>query len=575
MNRVAVYALVIALLLTTFVSPVLSSDEVEHAYKRIAVIIVPGLSYNDVIKYYSNSSIIDLNKSSILEVEPFPPYTSLYYELSIVNGISWDLKQGIPLANKTLLVPGENKTYEPWVIVNQSIVDYAWGQWKTVFIGIHGIDVKRINNTVNFDYNITYKQIPPALFTLKINSSTKWDLINGTIYLFAENNTLKLKIDNETSDIKDNVSSIITLNITNSKYLEPGLYDIKFYVFKINNETYKLVTLGTIRRDQVFSANTIGFDKPITPHIPAGLMNDLTKEEFLFLARELTKFYKDIVSHVFTETGLTQTVLINYPLIEEAERILVSSNDGEFNNNLTSIIYKGLEDLVETIYNHLGKDETLVVLFSPYTYTKANDTLIDIEASSIITPGIVKYNDTLVDALLNNNIEFSIKTINGEKIILIDSDKVSFNKIVYGNGVLVLVNIDKKSIVETIDSNTVLGYIMSLSNVLGYGGVSLLEKYHSLSVEYNKLKTDYDILNATAEDLKRQINDLNKELGDVRADYENLTSKLAELEKELEAEKQKTSSLTTFLTAGMASIVVIAVIYGLIVRSIAKGGRSK
>lgn len=573
MNRIFVYILLAVVATSLYTTPISAGGS--HEFKRIAIVLVPGLSEEDVLRQFINSSTINISVSPVFKVEPEPPYVSLYYELSIVNGVFWNLSRGVPLSGNKLLLLSENKTVEAWKTVNQSIIDYAWARWKTAFIGVHGVDISSINNTVNFGYNTSHSWIPPAVFRLKINSSTYWGFVKENISLVEENKTLKLVVGNETSIVKGNETSIVTLNITGINSLEPGLYDLKFYVFPVDNESYKVVTLGTIKRDLIFSKNIIGFTKPLTPYLPKELIGNLTMKELLFIVRENIKFYQELINHVLTRTGLVQAVITYYPLVEEAKEISIKLGDKGFARNITSVVYSGVETIVKTLYSHLGKDETLVVLFSPYSLTRSENTTIAYKGSAVITPGIIKYREFLVKELVDNNITFSLTNINGKKIILVKDPRVSYNGISYGDGVLVLVNIGEENIIKVVDAYTALGYIMSISSVLGYGGVTLFNKYHDLSIEYSKLESRYNELNATVNNLKKQVSELSKELGDVKADKENLTSRIAELENELKVEKQRASSLTMFLTAGMVSIIVIAVMYGFIMRSLVKRVHSK
>ena len=564
-------AIMAMILMVMFPVPLFSETMDVHGFKRVAIILVPGISYNDLLMHYSNSTVLDLNKSSITLVYPSPPYNSLYYELSIVNGAFWDLEKGVPLSNNTILVFRNNTAVieYPWMVINQSLVNSIWVTWKTIFIGVRSIDVNKVNSTVNFYYNLSKKVIHPAIFKIRVNSTITWDYINESISLIEENNTLVLKVANETSTVKDNVTDIITINVTNSKYLQQGLYDLKFYVFKIDNETYKVVTLGTILRDHGFSKNVIGFDRPVTPHIPLNILDQLTINETIVLIKDVGAFYKELINYVVSEAGLPESLILYCPIFEE---ILVNLNHNisvNVSKEVISVIYDVLEEIVRTIYERLG-DETLIVIFSPYTvaYNETANEIIPQEY--IIGPGVVKYEKTVIETLISNNIDFKLVNIDGYKLIIVDDYTIPYNGLSYSEGVVVLLKTGIKPPLRHVESATVLSYLISIPNTLGYNSIVLFAKYHDLTVEYSRLKTEYEILNSTANDLRRELNETKKKLGDVNAEYEDLLSKIVELEDQLNKEKERARSLMVYLTAGLSSILVLTLVYVVIIRNIVK-----
>ncbi len=551
---------------------VVTNAEEKQELKRILLVYAPGLELNELRELLGNNSKAILgNDSAVYIVKTMPPYSSLYYELSIIGGRLWDLSKGLPLNRNKLNVSG--KIVEAWTLINQTEINLLWSSGNTSFIELHGVSPRDLPRVVNTDANVSDNiVIPPTEFLVQVNESLHWDLVNKSMVLKIENETLYIEIEGGIkSEVRDNETSVLTLDVTDSMKLEPGKYDIVFKVAQYNSTHYKLFTVGTMKRGHGFSEDIMGFTKPVIPHIPS--LDGYDRDTKLWIISEVAEYYVSVVSYVVSEKKQPIT-LVNYPLIEEVKRMKKSLND--IYEEALRTVYQGLYKLVDKALDELGEDNTILYVFSPYGISENGTDLSKVLGLEVeyVLPGIIRYDERVVSKLIEEDIDFRILNIRGEKYIGITEPEYvpADDRLFYDNGVF----ISKPSIITgnyTANISVILGYLFGLSNIYGAGFANILNTIHELHVEVARLKLNISSLNATITDLENKLDDMTKKYGEVNAEKMNLTARINELEKALAEEREKVNTLYLYSTAGIGSIIVITLLYVVVIRSVAKRRR--
>jgi len=562
LSKWVIYILVLTILVSnlTLVSTVYSQE----TPTKVLVILAPGMNYT-LYNELMGANVSFVREAEVIEINQYPPYTSLYYEYLVLSPNGYSLSNGIPLENYVMRWNGSKM--DPVSIVNQSKIVDLWGDLDTVFINARIVSPENHSRTVNLEYKVDKAVIPLTVFEFKPDITEYWELLNTTIKVSIVNESYIFELANYGVSINlsesNPVSPVVTISVSENKtkYLEPGDYKLRFRMYVVNESKIVLLTLGTRNPSRAFSEFYHGYNNPITPHLGINetLVEKLPAEMIMWIVDEVSNFYVDLVNYVLNKyTG--DFTYIYYPLFEEVYKLTRSIDNESLRNILIEKVYEGFNELVKKARIRMGEDDTIVFIISPYTIAQVDNGL-DLE---FIAPGIIGYNETVINDLLMNNYTYSIEVINGTMYVFITDERIG-----YGRGYIMIYPSLMDVEIKPLNARALEFYNIFMGSA-GYGLRQLVKKIKELNNEITKLNNKINELNTTNTNLRSEIDNLKKQLGEANATVVDLKNQIASLKDQIDKLEKEREQIYMYLTMGIVTAILLSIVYILIIRSIAR-----
>ncbi len=536
---------------------------------KTLLIYVPGLDPSLLNKDNEPFKSI-MNKSSVIKVEPEPPYTLLYHELLMINN-TWDLGRKLVINNT--IYDSDGSTIDPWDSIEESTIDTLWGQLDTLFLNTRIVDPTKHSRSLNPYFNNTKQYIPPKLFTIPINGSVKWDLLNTTVSITHINNTYRVTIEGYIKNAgffkETNATDTLILNIgNNTKNLVPGKYNIKFRIIKTNSTHITLFTLGGRRVDGWKSEYFGVFIKPIVPDIPYQYFKYMDEEDIKWVLEEIIDYYYQLLIIGYKHKDASLQIL-EYPLFTEIHEAIVNGYvNKSLENKIEDILVDGLGKLIN--YTRIRFGSTNVMFYIPYTYKEIERNIV-IPGLKPLEPGLYEVlgNIThIIPKLSSNNIDYRIIEYRGKYYVLINYHGYKVNNVGdIGEGYLITYpSSNPETYTVTISTSNVIGYIVSFAKGYGLGIYEIYKEIDKAQSKIKELNNDIRDLNNTINRLNSTIITLRRDLGSCKAKNLNISSKIDELKQELNSVKEREKQWMIYSTVGTVSIFLIIVVLYLLGR---------
>ncbi len=563
----SIILLLIALLSITSSISITVSEEIE-VRDRIVFIYAPGLSYVDLVNYLGENHTLVKN-SSLTILYPKPPFTSLYYELLFITNGEYSLDTGIPI--DYYIEAWNGSKIDPLDVVDQDVIKSLWDSLDTVFIYTRAVDPSVHVRTVNPYINYSTTVIPPSVFLVKAGATVEWSLLNTSIELKVSNRNYTIDIKDYTTVVyAGNESPIITLNVTgNNTVLKNGLYKLRFAVFHVVEDMYLIVTPGTRLSGTGLSNYYKDYGKPL----PIGLV--LSKEDMLelikssdavkWLVKESINEYTNIVEYVIRKKTKTY-MYIYYPFFEEISYLRDHIGSGLY-DELMEYAYSKLYGIIDTIMDQLV--DAYIDIVSPYTIVEP-ERIVYVNGESI-APGVIEYDDSIVEDFVNENISFTVDYISGRKVILYTPIDVSVNGgIAIGYGCQLAYPVEEKQVTPIAPADWIIGGSQYVTGFRGYGIKQYISDIRKYREQVTKLEARVHDLNASIRNLEDQIDRLNTTLGNFEAVKLELQDKIDNLTSDIRRLEDERNQVMLYLTTGLASVVVLSIVFVLIIKSASK-----
>lgn len=557
-------SLVIITIFVLLILQSIPSHTANTVYNKVFIVYAPGFDYVKAVNYIQNNTVIA--NSTIVKLYPQPLYTQLFYQLMILSGGSYSLGNGIPLDHRILSWDGS--LVDPVEIVDQELINKTWGSKETVFVYVDGVSPINHTRTINPYYRYEEKAIPPSVFKIRLGERIYWDLLGTYLRVYREGNNYVLDIEGY---VKENFSAttlttrLIELNVSGDVAKVNGIFRIVFKLFELGDDKVLLVTPGSYAFGEGLSKYYEDYDKALVLSFiiepsDASIVSEKT-EAIQWLLNYTLNSYEDVIKYVF-KRAIRAITFINYPFFSEIQvlRKYVSREDFE---DLERLVYENFARILDLIHKKYSRGVAIEIV-SPYTYIQP-DRELEINAQ-IIAPGIVEYREDVVEELSKNNITYQIINVNNKNYILYIPLKTSINDfpaIYYGYKLVYPRTYDRTVLLPSL---AIVGELAVLSRATPYNVLDYI-------IEVRKLEDEVVELNATARDLNASIRNLLDEIDRLKLYIGNINSTKVELEEEirnltsqlkrLEEEKEQ---IMIYLTTGIASIIVLAVILVVIIR---------
>ena len=555
--------IVITIVLSMLLLQLASSYTADAVYSKIFIVYAPGFDYSKALNYIENNTII--TGSSVVKLYPQPIYTQLFYQLMILSGGNYSLSEGIPLEHRVLY--WNKSLIDPVELVDQEIINELWGSSETTFVYVDSVSPINHTRTINPYYSYDKKSIPPTVFKIKLGERTYWDLIGTYLEVYKEGDNYVIDIEGY---VKENFTETletppIELNVSSETARVNGVFRIVFKLFELGSNEVLLITPGSYAYGEGLSQyyedyrNALVLSFVLEPDELA-IISENT-EAIKWLLNYTMNSYEDVVKYVF-KRAIKTIAFINYPFFSEIQVLRKYVSRSVF-DDIEKLVYENFARILDIIYMKYSKG-VIIEIVSPYTYAyPVKELTINAE---IIAPGIMEYREKVVDELSKNNITYQVININNKNYVLYIPLRASINglpAIYYGYKLVYPRTYSRSTILPSL---AVIEELTMLSRAVPY---SILDYI----VEVDKLRDKVIELNATARDLNASIRNLLDEIDSLKLYIGNINSTKAELEEEirnltnqlkrLEEEKEQ---IMIYLTTGIASIIVLAVVLVVIVK---------
>lgn len=564
---------ILALLLAT--SLVAHFPIVEAIMVKTLVVIMPYAT-PELLSEYNEDLREILNSSAISLVKPVPPYTSLFYELAMVNG-TWDLAKALVLKETVSRLGVE---LDPWNTVNHSVLEAIWGSEDTVFVGLRSIDPFVHPYTLNPYYNWSENAIPPTILVVPINGSTKWDILSTEVSLEQVNSTFRISIPGYVDTVDLNSTTLETdylyINVTTDDLpIARGMYYIKFRAIWRNDTHVALLTLGTRSAVGWLSDYYAMIARSVTPLIPLDLINSkyVDDDDIVWIVKEVTSFYEEMAktSYKYKDAVL---YVVEYPLFEQLYcGINPIVENSVLLENITKIVVGALDKIVDLAVYELG--DVNIVFYIPYTGGKSAGSLV-VEGLAPLVPGLYRVDGDLADVvakLVEDGLEFELFKHGNSYYVLLETLNYTVNGF-GGIGLGYLVFYPSSTPGETgvlIDTARASSLVAMLARGYGVGARDFIR-------EIGDLRSNIESLEDKIADLERNVNSLNstlqstkRELGECKANELSWSNRISDLEEEIKKLREWNQQLLVYSSAGIINIaILIALLYLLSSRGLSR-----
>jgi len=561
---------IIMIILLSFIN--ISNPANAQQPAKALLIILPGA---DISVLRGNPLDNIIANATIYRVKTEPPCDPVYQELLLINN-TWSLEKYMIMNETIISVNG--KTMDPWSVLDINTTVKMWGNLSTLFINIRSIDPLKHPRTLNPYFNATTNTIPASVFTIPINGSTWWSLLNTTINVSLVNNTFRLSIEGYVKNVPFNNKTFsaenIVINIVNKTLtVANGRYNIDFRIIRYNDTHVTLFTPGT-RNINGWYNNYFGvFTKPITPSIPIEILDKLEDDDIIWLVNKTMDYYYNVFQTGARYTGASLNI-IHIPIFYEIHKAVeLERVRKDLVQNITKTVVDGLNRLLNFTKIRFG--DMNILIYIPFTYSD-NASSMNIAGLTQTAPGIYRIDGELfntLSALTTSGIEYSIVKFRESYYVLIRTPHVSINGgTAIGYGYLITYRSDNPGTSNIlIDSRNVVGYITGLGIGYGVGLFKFSEAIDDLKKQINELNQNVTRLSNTVSSLNGTVNSLNRQLGDCNAKNLNITDQYNSLKKELDEARDRERMWMTFSIIGTISIlIIILLLYFIGKRGLAK-----
>ena len=562
MKRIVSLLLVSMLIITMITIPINTYSQ-RSGENTVVLIIAPGFDPSIKLNYTKTLKGL-INKSITIKVINNAPYTLLYHELLILN-TTWRLDKAIPLTSQVLLT--NNTLTEPYNLLNVNNTISIWGELDTQFINTRAMNPSKHPRTINPYYNLEKNYIPPAIFKIPFNGSTRWDLLKTTLTIRRVEQGFVLKAENYFQIKISNVSlstPAIKINISrNDLAVNPGIYYLYFRIINVTKDYAVVFTPGTRSSSGWFSKYYgKNFQRPVILDLPSpSILKKLGRDDIKWLVEEIIGSYTDILNFAYKYKGGVLNI-IEFPLFQEAVEAKQYNISSQAYETLLNEAMKALSSLIEVSRVSLGKNIT-VIIYSPYTVKESKQ---NINGLTEIAPGIYNVTGSL-DNIIKNIKTAHIYTFANSRILVTPDPKITG----YGNGVLMIYKpgLSKEFAPKnaTTTPENIAMYAASLVNGYGIGMNKLIRTIQEKDAEITQLKSTINDKESTINQLNKQIEGLRKQIGNLTALNANLSMKINELQKKIDEANKLKQEAYEYLLSGISTITIIILILYYMLRS--------
>lgn len=517
---------------------------------EILVIISPGISWEEA-SYLANK--LNISDYGLSKLHPLPPYDYdlFLYQLFTRNKQYYDV---IPINEVFASMKGEVISW--YNSVNQSQLLDLWGNVSLLNVLI--VDPVKHPYAFNPAYDSLNRTIPPCIFTVEINGTLEWEILNTTLTFTLQDDLLRIFLNSYNVTLNINVTTKVSsearVAVNDNSVLKNGTYYIKFYLVDINQTSATVFFPGTI--------SSLGWQSP-------GLGEFTGTLPFWFLYRE------EIMSQLTPDDAVKWWINESVLAFEKTVTTALSRSSAKvhilyypyyrFINNIDSRVNKSeaakliSDSLSRIISQYLsGKPGSTVVLVNPFQVIGEP---MDNFPGNRITRGFLnvtgRINDLYTFLSQEPYLNFTLINLNHETYLEIATPWVEG----VGDGLIFFTPRSTVNLANGagLDTSDIIEYIFMLSQ--GFNpSIGTLTNLISI-----KEKT-IDEMNATITELQLRINELNatltnlqSRLGECQSINAGLSTRILSIEDELKKAEELRNEAYTFITVGYIGLVIVSV----------------